>query len=236
MHFIDFKNFLHQDKKIIMTESTTKSSKTQELINQGKDLINKGKFDEASSLYQSFLTFNEKNVEVLYELVKTYFYLEKPGELIDSAKKILKINRNHDKTYYLMARAYYIFLNNYHEASIRILKAIEINSNDSYYYSLASQIFYCMNNLKRASKLAQDSLNIDEKNFEALLTQAMIEQQNKNNEKAEELFRQALLYGPEGPSFYFNINHLHLKLASTKAGYKLLKEAISLYPDNEVYL
>jgi tetratricopeptide (TPR) repeat protein len=201
---------------------------------QTQVLIENGNYNKAIESFEHKLKVNPRDYETLYSLAKIYFILEKPQKVIETLQKILDDNKKFDKAYYLMARTYFILLNQYENATKNILKAIELNPTDAFYYSLAAQVFYKLKNYKRSLKLAQDSLNLDGLNYEAHLVMAADFHRRKDYEKAGEHFKTALEKGPLYNDFVYNINLIHLQLARTRYGYKLIKSILSQNPDDEV--
>ena len=206
------------------------------ILTDGHNLINQGKYKEAQKIYEQALNDNPKDIDFLYNLAYVAFIKEDRKLAMDNLSDILKYSPLYHQAYYLKARINYHFNEDMDQTVEFILKAIELNPENSYYYSLASSlIFYAMNNDKRATKMARDALEYDETNYEAHLVLASRFQKKQNEEKAIEHYKIALEHGPKQEGTYYYLNLLHIEFAKTKAGLKLIKDEAAKYPDFEPY-
>lgn len=207
----------------------------QEKMLEGISLLDNFHYEAALKLFETLEKNNSDNIELLYNLAKTSFVLEKPKKAIAFLDRIIEKNQRDDYACYLKAKATFYFLEDYEKASNLVLKAIDFNAENSFYFSLAAQIFYSLKNYKRTIKLANDALNLNPFNFEAHLVLGNYYYIEKEHQKALEHFKIGLQNDQIDKDPFYQISIIHLDLAKTNMGQKLIKEACLNNPDNESY-
>lgn len=201
------------------------SDKTIKEINKAvAGLICKRNYEEAIKLLEKELKENEDK-ELMINLAKAYFYVEKSSQAQKILEKVLEKDKNNHLAMYLLARVKYHLMDKKEEAVNLALKAIKLNSENSFYYSLAALIFSALKNTKRAIKLANESLELDKNNYEAHLVLAVNFDEENTSDQSEKHFALAMKTGAGYDNTYFYLNYIHLELAKTKKGYELIKEA-----------
>ncbi|MEW5820638.1 MAG: hypothetical protein AB1782_10645 [Cyanobacteriota bacterium] len=211
------------------------NSKIDNIINHGTAEILKGKYKEALTIFLNGHKDNPSEINLLYHIAKTYYLLEKPSEVLKYVEQIISIDQNADYAYFLQAKSLIFLSDEFKNAIQPVMKSIALNPNNSYYYSLAAQAFYQTKNYKRAIKLAEDALNIDSNNYEANLVLGNYYEKENEHNKAQEYFTKALNNNLVIDDNQYNITLLHLELAKTKNGLKLIHEAYLKNPDNDAY-
>jgi tetratricopeptide (TPR) repeat protein len=69
--------------------------KVKELVSQGTDLHDKGKYDEAITKYKAALDIDKNSTLANYELSYTYMTIEKYDDAIKYSKKVIEQNTDH---------------------------------------------------------------------------------------------------------------------------------------------
>lgn len=195
-----------------------------ETRNVTSDLISYRKYDEVIRLLEKELKDN-KDKDLSLMLAKAYFYVEKSAQAKKILDQLIEEDKNNHQAIYLLSRLKYHIYDKKEEAVNLALKAIKLNQDNSFYYSLAALIFSALKNQKRAVKLANEALEIDNQNYEAHLVLAINEDGEKPIEEAYKHYSIALKTGPGYENGEFYLNYIHLQLAKSKKGYELIKEA-----------
>lgn len=97
-----------------------------------------GRYSESIVLLEKCLRYREK--DYFYKnLGDAYYSVSIYEKAIYNYEKTLKLNDHHDEAHYNLAVCLYS-QENYHNAKLSILKAIEINSSNEHYHELKSNI------------------------------------------------------------------------------------------------
>lgn len=205
------------------SELLTKNSSTDTIIEKCNEFIAKDKYKQAIEYYLKALDTYPKNIDILYNLSNLYFSSEYPDKAVKILEQILKINPKIDKAQYLLAKTYYIYLNEYNKSLKHVFRAIELNPNNSYYYSLAAEINYSANFIDKSQELAQKALSLNENNYEAHLVLATYYYNNNELDLANKHYEIALLEESKQDESGV-ITSFHIQIAKIKDGYKLIKK------------
>lgn len=204
----------------------------QNLIQQGYLLLNQKLYDHAVRIFSNILSQNPEDVEALVGLASSYQHQNKTEEAIKIAKTALEINPTYFYAYDILAEIYFINKNDYLKAEEFALKSLDIEPYSSYTYSLLSQIYYFQKRFDACYDYAIESLNIDPENYVAHMALGLYYYHIPDFDKAEEHYRACLAIAPNSSVVYGNYGLLNLAFAKNIMGYKLLKEAVRLNPED----
>lgn len=211
----------------------TSNINTTRLINEGYMLLNQRMYDNAIKHFLSVLSFEPKNVEALVGLASAYQYTNKIEAALKTAFIALEIDPEFYYTYIILSEIYFINKHDYFKAEEYALKSLEFNPFNSAAYSLLAQIYLFQKKYSDCYQQAHRSLELDPENYVAHMVIGLYYFHTSNFNKAEEHYKKSLEIAPNSSTVFCNYGLLNLAYAKNTIGYKLLREAVKLKPEDK---
>lgn len=206
--------------------------KKEELLQKGYMLLAQKQYDHAIKHFGQLLSMDPNDSRVLVGMASAYQHKKKPDEAIRYAQRALEIDPAYHYAYDVLAEIYFINKNDYVKAEEYALKSLELYPFDSTTYSLLAQIYYFQKYYPACYEYANNALSIDPLNYVAHMVLGLYYWHIPNYPEAEEHYKACLALAPNNPTVYGNYGLLSMAFSQNKMGYELLKEAVSLNPED----
>lgn len=203
---------------------------SQGLIAKAYLLLSQKKYDHAIRIFSNLVAQFPDDPEIIIGLASAYQYKGETKLAIQTTEHVLQLDPNYYYAYTILAEIYFFNKNDYNLAEKYILKSIEINPFESSSYSLLAQICYYNNFYEKSYYYAVEALELDPLNYVAHMVLGLYYVHVPNFEKAEEHYRACLSLAPNNAAVYCNYGMLQLSFAQNEMGYRLLREAVKLNP------
>lgn len=205
---------------------------TEGLIAKAYLLLSQKKYDYAIRILSDLLAQFPDDLEILIALASAFQYKGDTKKAIATAEHVLQLDPNYFHAYDILAEIYFFNKNDYNNAEKFVLKSLELNSFDSSSYSLLAQICYYNNKFEQCYYYAHEALSIDPLNYVAHMVLGLYYIHVPDFNKAEEHYKACLTLAPNNAAAYCNYGMLQLSFARNEMGYRLLREAVKLNPQD----
>ena len=188
-------------------------------------------FIEKNAIYEA-----EKTSKNIYLISNNINDLAEVLRLLNKQKKYEEVvnSENIYNEIILYEKAYAnLFLNNLQEAEELINRVIELNNNDKNLL-LKSKILYKMDKKDECINLI-NSIDIDEKDDDALNFAGLVKQYECDFEKAIYYFTHAIQISPKKDEYYYNCASTYFKMGNIQNAKKYYNLAITIAPENQNY-
>ena len=203
------------------------------IIKQGFLLIGQRQYDHAIKLFSDLLSSDPEDTEVLVGLACAYNYKKKIDQAIDLAERAIAINPTSYYAFDILAEIYFLNKNDYDKALEFANKSLEINPFSSSTFSLMAQIYYFKREYKLCFVMANSALEFDPNNYMAHMALGLYYYHMSDFNKAEEHYKACLALAPDCYAVYCNYGLLNMAFFNNEMGYKLLREAVKLNPEEK---
>lgn len=204
----------------------------QGLITRAYLLLSQKKYDHAIRIFSNLLAQFPDDPEIMIGLASSYQYKGDTKQAIQTAEHVLQIDPSYAYAYTILAEIYFFNKNDYNTAEKFVFKSIEINPFESSSYSLLAQICYYNNKYEESYYYAHEALELDPLNYVAHMVLGLYYLHIPNFNKAEEHYKACLSLAPNNAAVYCNYGMLQLSFAQNEMGYRLLREAVKLNPQD----
>lgn len=202
------------------------------LIQRAYLLLSQKRYDHAIGILSNLLAQFPDDLEIMIGMASAYQYKGDTKKAIDTAEHVLQLDPTYYHAYDILAEIYFFNKKDYNTAEMYVLKSIELSPFNSSSYSLLSQICYYNNKFEQCYYYAHEALSLDPLNYIAHMALGLYYLHIPNFDKAEEHYRACLSLAPNNAAVYCNYGMLQLSFANNELGYKLLREAVQLNPED----
>lgn len=192
-------------------------------------------YDNARESFIKALSINDKIPECYFYLAKVYEETERFSQAMVNYKKVLELKPSAE---ILIHIGYlYSLKSNFHNATLYMDRAIEIDPKNSKSYFFKGLIFTQMDRYPDAEKMVRHAISLNEENDEYHFYLATIlEKQNRFDETVVSL-KKAIRYNPQSAKSYNFLGYLYAdKNMNIDESISLIKKALEFEPDNGAYL
>jgi tetratricopeptide (TPR) repeat protein len=203
------------------------------MINKGYLSLSHRLYDHAFNIFSDLLIDDPNDYDALVGLASVYQHTKKTEDAIKTAYRAVAVNPELHPAYDVLAEIFFINKDDYGKAEEFALKSLEIQPYDSSTYSLLAQIYYFQRRFDDCQNFAIQALMLDPENYVAHMALGLYYYSIPNFQKAEEHYKACLKIAPNSSMVYGNYALLNMSFARNRMGYKLLREALSLSPDDK---
>lgn len=175
---------------------------------------------------------DEKNINALIKLAELYLYVRKNEISIEYANKVLKIDKNYAKAYFVKGMNF----KELGDTAIAISSFVTATELDQEYYHAYVQLGLLCAAKKNPIAVAyySNALNLNPKSEEVYYNLGMYYMDNKEFNKAIENFTTLTQINPNNREAYFNLGYIHFNYLNVKdQAKKYFTQAINVDPNFE---
>lgn len=194
----------------------------------GQYYVEKENYKAAIKSFSLSIEKNPNSLNSYLALAAALYEVEDYQNTYLVLEKAKTVNPNSDRLYYLLAKTA-ILTGRAEEAVSSIQKAIEMNSNTSYYYEQAKIEFF-LGNYQNAKQILKEHFK-DIENSEIYNYLGLSEYKLGFPEEAIFYFKKAINYGAKS-IYYYNAALCYKSMDNKKMYTKALEEAMKLKPSN----
>ncbi len=205
----------------------------EDLIQQGRELMAAGRFENAEQVFEKALEINKKNAQAYIHLGNAQMNINKTNEAIANFKKAAMFEETAKEANYSLACAEFISGNS--EAAIKQFNKCEemgIQSLDM--YGIMSVIFMDAGDATQAIRCINRAINIEPLNPQPRLDKAQIYMTQGKSKEAINVLREIQDLLPDVADAYIIEAELFSSMDENDNAVKTIERAISRFPQDGV--
>ena len=217
---------------LLATSTGTIAQSTEELMNSGQEMVQRGAFSQAVAAFRKALAREPDFFEAQFNLAFAYLQWGRNSEAVREFKKALSMQPRNSEAWSNLAIAY-DNLNRPNDAMDALYHAVQLDPNNLTARMNLAAMYANANRNKQAIAQYKQIVKIDGSNGDAYLNLSKCLIAAKNVKEAKEYLKRAIANMPGKSDPHVELGHIYWKYDhDTEKGIKEFQTAISVEPSN----